>query len=145
MLRSRLELEAPEPEPKAGQWRIDLGLKSFLVTSDGRDSPAQTPAESPKTAGASATPPVALQERVKRQEKARLALARQHEKVANQRSDFLQKVSHHLTQTYGLIGLEDLNVQGMLKNHRLARAPPMRGGVSSNGNWPTKPIGMAVC
>ena len=55
-------------------------------------------------------------------EKARLALARQHEKVANQRSDFLHKVSHHLTQTYGLIGLEDLNVRGMVKNHRLARA-----------------------
>ncbi len=119
----QVEVEAPEPEPKAGAVGIDLGLKSFLVTSDGQEiAPPKHLLKAQKRL-------VRLQRHLSRckqgsngREKARLALARQHEKVANQRSDFLHKVSHHLTQTYGLIGLEDLNVRGMLKNQRLARA-----------------------
>jgi putative transposase len=55
-------------------------------------------------------------------EKARLAVARQHEKVANQRADFLHKTSHWLVTNYGMIGIEDLNVHGMVKNRKLARA-----------------------
>ena len=50
-------------------------------------------------------------------EKARLLLARQYERLARKRADFL----HRLTSEYGLIRFEDLNVAGMLKNHLLAR------------------------
>jgi putative transposase len=119
----QVEVEVPEPQPKAGAVGIDLGLKSFLVTSDGQEiaPPKHLLKAQKRLAG--------LQCRWSRckkgshgREKARLALARQHEKVANQRSDFLHKISHPLTQTYGWIGLEDLNVRGMVKNHRLARA-----------------------
>ena len=119
----QVEVEVPEPEPKDGAVGIDLGLKSFLVTSDGQEI------DPPKHLRKAQKRLVRLQRHLSRckkgsrgREKARLAIARQHEKVANQRSDFLHKVSHHLTQTYGLIGLEDLNVRGLVKNHRLAMA-----------------------
>ena len=119
----QVEVEAPEPEPKAGAVGIDLGLKSFLVTSDGQEI---APPKHLLKAQKRLVRPQHHRSRCKKgsngREKARLALARQHEKVANPRSDFLHKVSHHLTQTYGLIGLEDLNVRGMVKNQRLARA-----------------------
>jgi putative transposase len=55
-------------------------------------------------------------------EKARLALARQHEKVANQRADFLNKISRRLVGEFGYIKIENLNVCGMLKNHSLAKS-----------------------
>jgi putative transposase len=51
-----------------------------------------------------------------------LLLARQHEKVANQRRDFQHKQSKSLVVQYGLLCFENLNVAGMLKNHRIAKA-----------------------
>lgn len=60
----------------------------------------------------------------KNREKARLKLARKHEKIANQRSDFSHKFSYKFTHDsqVSTICIEDLNVKGMLKNHNLARA-----------------------
>jgi putative transposase len=49
-------------------------------------------------------------------------LARAHYRVASQRQDALHKMTTHMTQTYALIGLEDLNAKGMLANHCLAQA-----------------------
>jgi IS605 OrfB family transposase len=49
-------------------------------------------------------------------------LAKAHCRVANQRQDSLQKMTTHVTRTYALIGLEDLNAKGMLANHKLAQA-----------------------
>src|SRR5207248_4471226 len=49
-------------------------------------------------------------------------LARAHYRVACQRQDALHKMSTHVTRTYALIGLEDLNTKGMLANHCLAQA-----------------------
>ena len=60
-------------------------------------------------------------------EKAKSAVARLHEKVANQRTDFLHKLSRSLVERYGLIGMENLNVLGMVKNRKLAKV------VSSTG------------
>ena len=44
-----------------------------------------------------------------------------HEKAANQRKDFQHKESRRLADNYGLIGVEDLRIRNMLKNHRLAK------------------------
>ena len=119
----QVEVEVPNPQPKDGAVGIDLGLQSFLVTSDAQEVP------SPRYLLQAHKRLVRLQRRVSRRkkgsrgrEKARQALARQHEKVANQRKDFIHKVSFYLAQHYGLIGMEDLHVQGMLKNHSLAKA-----------------------
>lgn len=55
-------------------------------------------------------------------EKQRIRVAATHEKIANQRNDFLQKQSTMLVRENQTICIEDLNVKGMLRNHKLARA-----------------------
>ena len=57
-----------------------------------------------------------------RKEKMRLKLARLHAKLANIRKDFLHKLSTRLVRGNKIVVLEDLNVSGLVKNRRLARA-----------------------
>ena len=54
-------------------------------------------------------------------EKQRVKVARLYEKVSNARKDYLHKVSLDLVRNYDVVCLEDLNIKGMMKNHRLAR------------------------
>lgn len=54
--------------------------------------------------------------------KARIKVARQFEKVSNQRRDFLQKLSTELIRQNDIICIEDLQVKNMVKNHRLAQS-----------------------
>ena len=54
--------------------------------------------------------------------KARIKVARQHEKIANQRKDFLQKLSTELVRNNDVICIEDLQVKNMVKNHKLAQS-----------------------
>jgi len=54
-------------------------------------------------------------------EKQRLKVAKIYEKIANSRNDNLHKVSIDLIRRYDLICVEDLNVKGMVKNHKLAK------------------------
>ena len=53
---------------------------------------------------------------------ARLLVAKAHDKVTNQRNDFLHKVANHYITNYGRIYIEDLNIKGMVKNHHLAKS-----------------------
>lgn len=55
-------------------------------------------------------------------QKQRIKVARIQEHIANQRNDFLQKESTKLVRENQIIGLEDLNVKGMVRNHKLAKA-----------------------
>ena len=54
--------------------------------------------------------------------KARLRVAKHHEKVVNQRKDFLHKISHRIVNENQVIYLEDLNVKGMIRNRHLAKS-----------------------
>ena len=54
--------------------------------------------------------------------KAKVKLARLHAKIANIRNDALHKLTSDLTRRFNIIGIENLNVRGMMKNHRLARS-----------------------
>ena len=58
----------------------------------------------------------------KNRAKTKLKLAKLHAKVANIRNDELHKLTTRLASQYGVIVIEDLNVKGMMANHRLARA-----------------------
>ncbi|MGC5326670.1 RNA-guided endonuclease InsQ/TnpB family protein [Brevibacillus sp. SYSU BS000544] len=58
----------------------------------------------------------------KRRQKAVQHLARLHQRIALQRKDYAHKVSRQLVNHYQLIAVEDLNVQGMAKNHNLAKS-----------------------
>ena len=58
----------------------------------------------------------------KNQEKARLKLTAAHEKLSNKRKDNLHKLTTKLIKENDIICIENLNVKGMIKNHRLAKA-----------------------
>ena len=117
------ELDAPTPAIEGPAVGIDLGLHSFAVLSDGREI------EPPKHLRRAERRLKRLQRRLSRKKKgssnrnkARLLVARQHEKVANQRADFLHKHSRQLVDEHSHIGIEDLHVAGMVRNHKLAKS-----------------------
>lgn len=54
--------------------------------------------------------------------KSRIRLAKQFEKVSNQRNDFLHKLSTEFVKNHDILCVEDLRVKNMVKNHKLARS-----------------------
>ena len=102
---------------------LDMGLKSFAVTSDGVEYPSH------KFLAKSQQKLARLQRQLsrkskgsKRREKARVKVARLHEHIANQRQDMLHKLSTQLVRDYDLISIEDLASKNMVKNHKLAKS-----------------------
>lgn len=102
---------------------LDLGLKEFCITSDGEF------VENPKYLKQSLNKLAKLQRELSRKtkgssnwEKARVKVARQHEKIGNQRKDFLQKLSTEIVKGNDIICIEDLQVANMIKNRKIARA-----------------------
>ena len=102
---------------------IDLGIKNFAITSD------ETLIENPKYLQKSLKKLALCQRKLSRKpkgssnrNKARIKVAKCYEKVANQRKDFLQKLSIELIRRYDIICMEDLQIKNMIKNHRLARS-----------------------
>lgn len=55
-------------------------------------------------------------------QKQKRKVARLHEKVMNQRTDFLNKLSTEMIKNHDIICIEDLNTKGMLRNHKLAKS-----------------------
>jgi len=58
----------------------------------------------------------------KNYQKQKQKVARLYEKMVNQRTDFLNKLSTDIIKNHDIICIEDLNVKGMLRNHKLARS-----------------------
>ena len=58
----------------------------------------------------------------KNRAKAKLKLAKLHKRIADIRNDFIHKTTTELTRRFHTVGIEDLNVSGMMKNHHLARS-----------------------
>ena len=101
---------------------IDLGLKDFAITSDG--VVYANPKYLKEALNSLKTHQRRLAKKVKgsnRYKKSKLKLAKCHEHITNQRSDFLHKLSTEITNQYDTICVEDLNVKGMIKNHKLAQ------------------------
>ncbi|GIK38122.1 MAG: transposase [Chloroflexota bacterium] len=117
------ELEIEDPVQKPGMVGIDLGLKQFAVLSSGEqiDHP-QYLRKAERRLKRLQRSLSRTQKGSKGREKARLRLARQHQKVANQRQDFLHQASHRIVSEFGTIKIENLNVCGMIKNHHLAKS-----------------------
>ena len=117
------EVEAVPLAPSQAMMGGDLGIKHLLVTSDGECF------DHPKSLRKAERQLKRLQRAVsrkkkgsRRRKKAVRRLAKAHEHVANQRRDTAHKIARHLVHTYGLIAFEDLNAQGLLKNHHLAKS-----------------------
>lgn len=113
-----------EPLPSTGAVvGLDMGLKSFAITSDGVEYPNH------KFLSKSLRKLARLQRQLsrkskgsKRREKARVKVARIQEHVANQRKDNLHKLSTQIVMDYDLISIEDLAPKNMVRNHKLARS-----------------------
>ena len=117
----RADLPVPSP-PKGGSVGIDLGVKELATLSDG--TVIHNPHALRSNLGRLRKAQRNLSRKRKgsnRRRKARAQVARLYARVANLRSDALNKTTTMLARTYSDIGLEDLNVAGMVKNHRLAR------------------------
>ncbi len=104
---------------------LDMGLKHFLITSDGKKiaNPRHL-RRSSKKLGRVQHAFARQQKDSNRRQKRKKQLARLHEKVASQRADFLHQVTHRLisenqAEAYAI---EDLAVKNMVKNHKLARS-----------------------
>lgn len=113
----------PKPISENKAVGIDLGIKTFAVLSDG------TEIQNHKYLKRSIKKVKRLQRSLskkakgsKNREKARLRLARAHERVCNQRNNFLHQVTHRLVANYDTICLETLSASNMVKNHHLAQA-----------------------
>src|SRR5271169_4330142 len=112
--------EFPDTTAEVG---IDVGVKSFCVDSDGRAM--QNPAylrQSERLLRRRYRSLCRKRKGSNRRSKARVLVAGAHEKVADQRKDFLHKTANHYIQRYHNIYVEDLNIKGMVRNRHLARS-----------------------
>ena len=101
---------------------IDLGIKDFVITSDGKKYKNNRYTKKYQKRLAKAQRHLSRKQKDSNgYEKQRLKVAKIHEKIVNCRNDNLHKVSVDLIRRYDLICVEDLNVKGMVKNHKLAR------------------------
>ena len=102
---------------------VDLGIKEFAITSDGEifSNPKHLK-KSEKRLAKLQKDLSRKQKRSNNRRKARIKVAKIHEKIANQRNDFLHKVSTQLINENQVIVIEDLKVSNMIKNHKLAKS-----------------------
>jgi putative transposase len=112
---------------------VDLGLKDFAILSTGEvfRNPKWFRTLEKKLADAqcvlSRRQQLALKRKCKLDEaknyqKQKRKVALIHEKITNARTDYLQKISTEIIKNHDVIGIEDLQVSNMLKNHKLAKA-----------------------
>ncbi len=112
--------ELPKTDKHIG---IDLGLHDFIVCSDGQR--VQTPKFLRKAEEKLAKRQRDFSKTVKdskNHEKMRIKVARCHQKIKNQRNDFLQKLSTKLIRENKVISMEDLSVKGLEANHCIAKS-----------------------
>jgi putative transposase len=112
--------ELPQNDNALG---FDLGLKEFLITSEGEV------VDNPRTLYEYEYKLAKLQRKLAHKQKGSnryrkhsKKIAKLHERIRNIRTDFLQKLSTRIIKENQLIVSEDLNVKGMVQNHKLAKA-----------------------
>jgi putative transposase len=100
---------------------IDLGLKSLAVLSDGTEFENQELLRSELRKLKRLNRELSRrQPGSNRWRKTQRKLARLHKRIADRRNDTIHKMTTEIARSYRLIGIEDLNLKGMLKNRRLA-------------------------
>ena len=109
--------------PKTGKSiGVDLGIKDFVITSDGykykNNRYTKTYAKKIKEHQQHLSRKTKNSNRYQKQ---KIKVATIYKKITNSRIDNLHKVSTELIKKYDLIVLEDLNIKGMIKNHKLSK------------------------
>jgi putative transposase len=118
-----IPIEKVENNFKSEVEGLDVGIKKFLVCSDGREF------DNPKFLKRSEKKLARLQRRhskkkkgSKNRKKSIIKLAKQNTKITRQRDDFHKKLARTLASEIRYIGIEDLNIKGMVRNHCLAKS-----------------------
>lgn len=102
---------------------VDLGIKDYATLSDGTKFTNPKHLEQTQKKLAHLQKVFARTKKDSRNhERMRIKVAKCHRSIANRRCDFLHKLSIYLVRNYDVVCLEDLNVNGMVQNHYLARA-----------------------
>ena len=123
----------PTPKPIIAQSSIglDMGINSLIATS--KDVKIDNPRYTKKYARMLKLASRHLSRKQhsrkkgdttpksKRYLKQQAKVAKIHEKIANSRSDYIHKITNEITNQYDVICIEDLNVKGMIKNHKLSK------------------------
>jgi putative transposase len=118
-----VEIEVQPLEKTGSSIGIDVGLKTFATLSDG--TPYENPKWFRKLEEKLANAQRILSRRTKggsNWNKQRIKVARIHGKITNARTDYLQKISTEIIKNHDVIGIEDLQVSNMLKNHKLSKS-----------------------
>ena len=119
-----VEVEKPMPVLFAkASVGVDVGVKTLATLSDGRqyENQALLRRELNKLRHLSRQLS-RRQQGSQRWWRAKWQLTRFHEHIRNRRMDAIHKMTHEIANTYWIVGVEDLHVKGMVKNHRLARS-----------------------
>ncbi|MCU0545631.1 MAG: transposase [Oscillatoriaceae cyanobacterium Prado104] len=106
---------------------IDLGIKTFAVLSDGTQVKSPDYSKGERKIRKLQRKLSRQQQDSKRRNKTRICIAKQHNKIADKRTDFLHKLSTKIVSENQAVILEDLNVSGLVKNRSLARAISQQG------------------
>ena len=134
-----MEIEPEFLVPEADGIGVDLGIKTFATLSNGEK------VDAPKPLKKCLHRLRRLQRNLARKQKgsnrryrARKRLAKLHAKIGDIRTDFLHKLSTRLIRESQTIAVEDLNVSGMVKNRKLARAISDLGWRQFRSLWSAK-------
>jgi len=116
-----VEIEPPEHKHPQGAVGIDVGVRTLAVLSDGKRYENQVLLRSRLRKLKRLSRELSRrQEGSGRWNRTKKKLATLHRRIANKRLDYLHKMTTEIARTYRIIGVEDLNVAGMLRNHRMA-------------------------
>lgn len=130
LIQDNKNIPAKRPITIEGSVGIDVGLKAFATLSDGQvfDNPKYLHHQlkrlriEQRTLRRRYKKGIPIKEQSKGYYRQRIVVAKLHEKIANQRKDFLHKLTDSITKNYDTICLENLNVQGMMQNKILSKA-----------------------
>ncbi|MGD2184322.1 RNA-guided endonuclease InsQ/TnpB family protein [Lusitaniella coriacea] len=122
-----VEINPVISEAKNQSIGIDLGIKTFAVMSNGSKAESPNYSKHERKIRKLQKKLARQQKGSKRRNKTRIGIAKQHNRIADTRKDFLHKLSTKIVSENQAIVLEDLNVSGMVKNRRLARSISLQG------------------
>jgi len=117
------DVEVQEYEHTGSCVGLDLGVKDLIITSSGEKFENKHLLKNSEKRIKHLQRILSKKKKgSKNREKARLKLATAYEKLGNKRKDYLHKLTTKIVRENDIICIEDLNVRGMLKNHKLAKS-----------------------
>ena len=118
-------VKIPEKKPilEGTSIGIDMGLSHFIITSDGiKIAPPKYLKRSMAKLKYLGRQLSSKKKGSKNRQRAKYLVALAHEKITNQRKDFLHKLSTQIVKNHDTLCFEDLHISGMIQNHKLAQS-----------------------